>query len=358
MGIQTRFVGKQAAGSSLRIVVDDGNDMPSSRAIPRPNTKAGKLSINSTLADIYGAWFERVALQRSARSTCQSYRETLGWWMALTSNPKLKDIDDTVTAEFAIALSEAKYQRGTAGKVRYLSECTQAKHLRNLRCLLNRCGQQSKPNKPALRLIYYVPYVCVPEADFEKESPFSIEEARKLVLHCADLHRKYKQSKYWSVDQWRLWVALMYYTGFRVSTVNNLEWSFIKDINGVLTFDVPAKAVSKTKRGVTKAIHPQLAKMLELIPRDKSPYVLRWPAHPKGRWTSHQRLQRLAGIPQHQERGIHAWRRTHATQLALLGAEDAVKVAQVALAHKDKRVTEGHYVNIESVLVRALPNLF
>ena len=57
------------------------------------------------------------------------------------------------------------------------------------------------------------------------------------------------------------------------------------------------------------------------------------------------RKQRRAGLSGAEIQSLHAWRRTHGNQMAFLGADDGLKIAQAALDHADERTTRKSYVN-------------
>jgi len=337
------------AASQLRIVSLEGES--------RLTLTAEDLGIHSRLSEVYYAWFADVALAGCKPSTREGYVSTLQYWEQLTDNPNIGRISDTVVARFAAALSTAKYRRTTFGKEYPLSDCSIAKHLRNLRALCGRLGPRVRGDKPTLNILATAPYVPVPRVDFEIKEPFSLETCRQIAASLPLFWERWDLSRRMTLEQWRVLFAFSYYTGLRVGTIGNIEWKFLKKKNGEFFFDIPAKAVSKVSKKIVKAAHPQLLEMLQGMPRD-SQYIVRWPGHSKELYKCIQRMQIVAEVPEEERQGWHAVRRTHGTQLALMGLDHAIKLAQAGLHHSSSDITSTHYVSLEAKLVRQMPLLF
>lgn len=318
----------------------------------RPVASADQLSSRSRLTEVFDAWFRPVVLARATPATRLLYQDTLHWWCQLAGDPPLHQIDDVLLARFAEALESATFLRGRFGKPRLLSPSTQAKHLRNLRSLLRRCGPALKPGQPTKRLLSEVPYVVIPQPQFERKLPFSLTEAQAIAQASGQL-----ADKHWSGLQCQAFVACLFYTGLRVGTILQLEWSFLIERSGQLMLQVPGRAVSKTGKGISRPVHPQLAHWLRQIPRTEV-RILPRSADPKGLYTLHRRLQLQANVSQETLRGLHAWRRTHATEMARLGCQAAMQIAQLSLDHSSSRTTADHYVALEAELVLRLPDLW
>lgn len=337
------------AASQLRIVSLEGES--------RSTLTAEDLGPHSKLSEFYQAWYADVALARCKPSTLEGYVTTLQYWEQLTDNPSVGRITDSVIAKFASALAVAKYRRSKFGKEYPLSECSIAKHLRNMRAMMNRLGPRIHGSKPALAIVNLTPYVPVPRVEFDLKEPFGVDMCRHIAAHLPAFWERWELSRKMSLDEWRSMFAFSYYTGLRVGTIGNIRWKYLKKKNGEFFFDIPAHAVSKVSKRIIKAAHPQLLELIDALPKNRD-HIVRWPGHSKELYKCIQRMQQVAEVPKEERKGWHALRRTHGTQLALMGLDYGMKVAQAGLHHSSVSVTATHYVDIESKLVRQLPLLF
>jgi integrase len=158
-----------------------------------------------------------------------------------------------------------------------------------------------------------------------------------------------------AVAWWRALIAVLYFTGLRCGTVLGLEWPMIerRGSAGAAWLAVPGRIV-KTKKPLEKYLRPEALELVERLPR-VSALVFAWPFSKSHLSRRHRELQGLAGVAD--PVSLHAWRRTHATELYRLGASQGLWCAQMALDHADAATTAAFYVDLEADLIGKLPPL-
>jgi integrase len=180
-----------------------------------------------------------------------------------------------------------------------------------------------------------------------QKPPFELEVARAIATAAKTFDRP--DTPAWITPPlfWQVQLAEYYYTGLRSGTVLNLQCKHFEDKGQVPILNVPGDIVFKTSKPIQVAVHPQLVTLLRDVTRNRDPED---PVLPEACSYSHlldlhEELQRAAGLTKEQIQSLHAWRRTHGNQMALLGADEGIKIAQAALDHADERTTRKSYVN-------------
>lgn len=329
----------------------------------------GECSPDMTLVEFFDEWFLPVILvaQRSVSdSTISLYRNALAYWIALTGDPPLAEIDDRLCAAFVGQLrQEATFRRGTLGTERTLSSSSIAKHLRNLRSILYRTGPRYDPHRPTKEILPRLPFLPGVRAEFTQKPSLTLEVARKVAAASLELDKPEPAPPLTSRQWWKVRLALLYYTGLRSGTVVDVCWKHYERIGGGVGGDsawlnVPAGLVRKTSKPIRLALHPEAVELIEQLPGPRVPTERILPLACCYRYFIglHEQAQQRAGLPAEQWQSPHVWRRTHGQQMADLGAERAIEVARIALDHSDGRTTEAHYVSVVNQLRVRLPRLF
>lgn len=316
----------------------------------------GVLSPESTLSAFFRLWFKPVVLNGDGRAdeTSTSYRESIDWWAALVGDPPLSRITEFTVAEFKAALRKAEFRRGLYSAAKPLKPFTQAKHQRQVRTVLARAIEQGFVTMPhSFR---------VERPHLRKPKPsFTVGEARRILGACEQMDWRRRHWPIRAAAWWKAHVLVLFYTGLRVGTVRQLEWPMLEqygeggDRVPGWYLNVPGE-ITKTGEPVEKFLHPLAYAAIEIL-RTKHARIFEAPVKPRHQFDEHQRLQKLAGLAADRLRDMHAWRRTHGTEMGKLGAEHARKIAQHTLGHASVDTTNEFYVDIEAELISNLPRL-
>lgn len=320
-----------------------------------------QLSRRDSLRQFFETWLLPALLRKARSPTIRKYQDAIAWWEAITNNPSMGEITDAVCKAFADELPEAKYRRAAvrrgatvqratqsgSGLYRTLAPISVAKHVNRIAFILGRAGPRFDPREPVAELLERCPLMPRLEADWESKPPFDLEVARAIAAASKTFDRPATPEWITPPQYWRVQLAQYFYTGLRSGTVLALRVKHFEDKAKVPILNVPGDIVFKTSKPIQVAVHPQLAKILREVTRDRDPHELILP--PTCSYSHlldlHESLQRLAGLEKSQVQSIHAWRRTHGNQMAMLGADDGIKIAQAALDHADERTTRKSYVN-------------
>jgi integrase len=334
----------------LRLIHPDDPDLDEG---PAPSPRM-------TLPRFYLAWFEPVVLigERDASdSTRKLWRDTIGWWERLTTNPPLSDCDgnDQLFAKYCELLRSATYQRSKIpGAKNYpLSQYTIRRHIQNVQWLLARASEQGViARAPRLRQRRIKPKT---KPTFGQDQFTAIFEVLSQMQRPAGLPVS-------TPDFWRGLLATALIAGVRKGTFFRLEWSwFIQRPDG-WWIDFPDHSVPKTDRGLCVAVPDWLQRFLFRWPRTGAqvfhnsagrhgvPYSLtHWDV-------CHDELQLLAGISK--PLPFQAWRRALGQEMIRLGLQFARRVAQRALDHQAIATTDDFYTAAANNFRRTYPPLF
>lgn len=318
------------------------------------------LSAQMSLRDFFRIWFLPIVLRgekRNAEATIKLFEDSLEWWERITGDPPLRLIDDYTLASFHEGLQKATFRRGKLGRDKPLSAYTILRHLKHVQQLLERAGPQLDPRKKSKELVGILPRYRLSKPAAKPKPHFSIDEAKKVVA--ASLQLTVAMVPGYSTPLYfRGLFGLAFVSGYRVGTLMDLEWPWFVERADGWWIEAPAEAVPKTGKWKDVALPGWLADALLAMPR-LSRRIFPWGCHEDHLDKVHYRLQKLAHIrPNAPLLGWNAWRRTHATQMASLGAGFALSISQRALDHGDARTTSGHYVDVENLLRRQLPPLW
>ncbi len=318
----------------------------------------GGLSPQMTLTEFFEQWFLPIVLEGEGRdaATIRSYRESMAWWQRITGDPPLLAIDEFTIASFKKGLREATFTRGKTGRKYPLSAFTISKHLRQVRTVLVRVGPTVNPERPGKRLIDEVPHLRVEKP--YKGGPkrcFSPSQARRVVAATQQLPaaRTVDKRSFRTRAWWRAFLLTLFYTGLRTGTVLTLRRSMLESRDGHTWIKAPAD--NKTGKPIDKFLHPVAERAIAAL--GHGDLIFAWPYSPRYLLRQHDRLQKLAGFTCEQWLSPHAWRRTHGTEMAKLGAMYGRKIAQRTLDHEDEATTSTFYVDIEAELIAQLADI-
>lgn len=316
-----------------------------------------------TVRRFYEEWMLPSVLvpEAAAKGTLDGYEDMFPYWEAITRDPPLGLLQDSDCSTFANVLPKWGYTRRGVGRGRScpigplaehpsytpLAPRTIASHVSRLSTLISRAGPPQTLRKRSARVLRELPYIPLVAATSDTKDHFLLEDAQAIFAACTHMTRPQSLLRAgWSPPKWfRLRVALLYFTGLRLGTVVRLAWGHLKGEPGGQWFDVPGAIVSKTRKAIKMAVHPQLGALLAEMPRGKPEELI----HPRGCGRRyflelHERLQLAAAIPRERLQSPHAWRRTHGVQMDLLGASEGRRIAQLALDHAHQRTTQQSYV--------------
>lgn len=337
---------------------------------------AGDLSARLTLRQFFDRWFLPVVLPQAAIGTVQVFRTAIDWWEQLSwrsdpydpqhpyagprvrpPNPPLSEIDDLLLAQFYARLRSATYKRGPLASPRPLAAFTATKIVRAIGTILRRAGPKNPhdPKRRALGLIEETPYVSAPAPrGGEPKAAFTVDQARALWRAAPGMPAIGE----WTWRHYQSLIALAFYTGHRSGTLLGLQEQHCRSEHGHLWLDVPAELVPKTGKPRKKLLHPTCAQQIRsLWTGDPRRLLLPWPCAYSWLARKHFLWQDLAGIPLRSRLSLHAWRRSHANEMAALGLEHATKIAQMALDHSDAATTSRFYLSLEAQIILRLPDL-
>lgn len=320
-----------------------------------------------TLRRFFDEWLYPRVLKPSNRAdgTIELYRIAIRYWEDVTADPDLADLaldrDDASPIDFVGLLPEWGYSRRgikLRDKIRIgrlsdnpafspLSRITARSHASRIATLLQKAGPRFGPRERTAEILPRCPYVPQVSADFEPKPPFELEQARAIAAACSGMDRPVLPS--WIAHEvwWRTRLALFYYTGLRAGTVRALRWSHVSQRKGQIWLKVP-RALVKTRKPIEMPLHAQLVELLEQVRcgRPDEDLILPEGCGYRNFLDLHSDLQAKAGLIEEDRQSPHAWRRTHLTQMAELGAGRGKEVAQVAADHADGRTTHEHYISL------------
>lgn len=409
MSIAPQHFERSSDAPLLRVLwtPDDGEDaaVPNPRdyaaAPPLPPVKPphttlggdGEFSPRMTLSEFFDRWYLRVVLKLSAEEVrlfklgraewrklkltdeqmkkfpnAVNYLESIDKWKQLTGDPPIYAIDDVLLVDFEELLRTTPYKRGLNGQERLLTDFTVAKHMKNIRAVVFRCGPKNADQKrPGKGLLDETPFISVSTPTLAlPKTRFSLQQAQHVYAACSEMHVFTNRGRGRPSDGgehaphwWRALIATMYYTGLRIGTVMRLTWSMIREDEDGFWFYVPGRIVHKTKKYSVKALRLDCLELLQRLPRRVDgaggERIFTWHHSPTHLRDRHEMLQKLAGVTD--LRDMHAWKRTHLREVARLGLDDAMRTAQRAGDHADRKTTEESYVNLGQETARALPSL-
>lgn len=332
------------------------------------------LSPTMRLSEFFERYYVPTVMQRRNRSSAETislYRDSINWWVKLTGDPPLNQIDDVVLYDqFAAGLRQATYRRGRVGALVPLAQSTCVKHMKHVRAVYFRTGpKRADPKRPSSGILAETEHMVIQQAtDTSVKPPITAAHARLIFKACEGMACYGTGSNRLGVRRgdggptaparWRSLVATFYYSGFRFETVQGLRWRMIEVIDGRPYWKAPPEICKGKRKGVVKYIHPHAYELLGLLPRNESvprseDDGLVYPFLSEHSHTHlldrHEALQRMAGLATTND--FHGYKRGFVDQQFALGLTPALRNAQLSAAHEDSETTRKHYVEIEPKMI-------
>lgn len=292
-----------------------------------------------TLSQIFERFYIPFRLSDAAPDTIANLRGTLRKWARLTGDPPIS----TIEAETLIAYRDASAALPGLHAGSKISANTLSTELRQLQGLLNFCGPPGPRARDALGLLKVTPWIRRPrtEEPMPRAVPF---DYLSKVYEAAGSMRTPQIAGIVPADWWRALFVVAFNTGLRRRALFALLWS---DVDLLKLLLVARPATIKTRRSQTLPFNELTRQHLAKIRNGGGP-VFPWPFCKRTFDNEMHALQWAAGIPRTDRFGLHAIRRTNATQLW----EDSPQAAQLTLGHTTMGMTARRYVQ-ETAIIRA-----
>ncbi len=294
-----------------------------------------------TVASFFQSYYIPVRLSNSPACTVENYRGTVRMWTLITGDPPLEDITPEMLAKFKSCIERNRAQDG----INWASAHTVRKHLRVLQSILDKAGPPGPRNRDAKGILTKIaPWVRPPRAD-DPEPRFVPLEVISAVYECAVGMDWPWNDRVKPPAWWRALIAVAYNTSLRRRTLFEMRMDEI-DWQG-RRLNLPPPRLKSRKRLIVPLNDVAYAHLQEIrgnrelvFPKDGS--------HVKFNHRFYH-LQRLAGLKEKDQFGLHDIRRTSATILW----EDSPQAAQYALGHSTAEVTKRFYVQGTGLVARA-----
>ena len=299
-----------------------------------------------TLCKFYTEWYLPNRLGDGREKTKEAYRNALQHWRLLTGDPPVKQITTETIARFRDALLK---KRGLSRR-RRMSANSARTYMRHIQVLLDKLGQPGPRNRDAVGVLDRVPWAKPPREVEHIPKTVTIERMSACIQATAIMEVPVVpgiKPPAW----WRALFIVAWNTGLRAGTLfsmrmDEIEWAKCRMV-------LPAERL-KSRRPMIVHLNAAAMAAMRSIRTDRE-LVFPW-KDPVTRWTFYRHLHRLetvAGIPEADQFGLHAIRRTVATALY----EISPGAAQFALGHTTNDVTRKHYVDGGGLVARALDQL-
>lgn len=297
--------------------------------------------MGQTLSEFFRAVFTPLRIEATQMNgkTAQGYRETVAWWVKLTGDPPLTEVDDLRVAAFVAELGRQKGKRGPT-----MMKSSVAKHCMNLGSVLRIAGPRAQ-HRQGQGVIPFVPWVPTPKLEAKPpDGDWSIDEIRAMFAACRGAtHPKIEgvEPREW----WETFIVFDYFTGLRIKSAISATYSMIQGDWLLL----PA-AIMKQGHSLKQFLHPTAKEYIERIRRTGREEIVPWPKWESSRSAAYGQLREIqtsAGIEEHRRFAFHSFRKTHATQLqeTAFDHDQTLKITQRSVGHSDSRITTGHYIS-------------
>lgn len=295
-----------------------------------------------TLSKFFDTEFRKYRLQAKNLDpkTVKSYEQTVAWWVRFTGNPPMDQIDDDMAADFIIYMMSRKGKQSGTMKVGSV-----IKHVRNIKTIVRFAGpRQFYPGGRGI--ISTCAYFDPPKQEKKKpHKSWTIKELRQMFA-AADRMTWPTLPGVSAPDWWRAFIAIGFYTGFRITALTSARYSQIHD-----RWLTSLAEDSKGKRSQRQWLHIEALQHADIIRRPDRDVILSVPGKPSsGKRKFYEQLRVLqehAEIPKTRKWAAHSFRQSHLTQLGVLaiGANQALQAAQNSAGHANLSMTLGAYVS-------------
>ncbi len=201
-----------------------------------------------------------------------------------------------------------------------------------------------------------MPHIKVGKPKAKRKKSFEISVALAMVEATYHLPPSPLLTAWRLGELMRAAIYGLYYARERTSTIFLLRWSWIEARGDGPWLEIPGEAVRKTEKESEVFLHADAQHGFERV-RTSDDLIIGWPHSYDYFCDVHERLQMIAGVARNKILSPQAWRRTHATQMALVGADDGMEAARRSLNHAHVETTEEHYTSIDANMIRRLPSI-
>ncbi len=296
----------------------------------------------TTLSSFYYEYYRPMRLGEASLHTLADHDVILRRWRLITTDPPLKDITVQILAGFRdVSLNlrgQKPYKKASPNSVR--------SKMRFIQYVLDRAGPVGPYRRDAVGILDHVPWVKPPQPRITQPrivSPEHLEATYKVLCLAEKPHLPGIKPGAW----WRALVVFVYFTGVRRGTLFKLRTNQIdRDAHVV---NIPADSI-KGNRPLSIPLVDVVLEHLRAIRTDRE-LIFPWPYNRNTFYEHFHRLQNEAGVPKKEQFGLHALRKTLATNLTEFGSVD---VARFMLGHAAADVTERHYIRTDGIIAKAL----
>ncbi len=303
------------------------------------------LTAASTLTELFeGAYVPVVCDGRLLDAkTIQLYREAVSWWRRLTDDPPLNQITDEVAARFVKSLESQPGRR-----CERLAIATVRKHAKAIDTLLRFAGPRARTRvgRHNRELLATPPWLEIPRPDVQPVVAVWTEAELAALLGAVGQMPSPRIEGVSPGEWWRALIEVAVYTGLRLGQLLGLRYEDLRR-DGERGWIAVRAGCSKGRRGKVQFL---TAPALAAVERIRTPRAVifshpSWPRNPRYLQACLKRLAAVAGVPETRRWGFHAFRRTHATLLALScgSRDDAWETAQASLGHANLATTRDYY---------------
>ncbi|MDO4584043.1 MAG: tyrosine-type recombinase/integrase [Planctomycetia bacterium] len=279
-----------------------------------------------------------------ADDTYRQRERALKYWVEVTGNPALCDIDKQTMINFVREM-RAKTHYGIP-----LSSATIKKRCAALMSILSYAGPKTEKNRDAKELIPMPPAFPPVHVYLNPTAKTPSKEEVQAVVKATEVAEYPKLPEISAPQWWRCAYLFLALTGVRKGDLLGMKWGHVRQWEGMWCVVIPAE-VEKT--GVEKVIPLSTVAqdVLNQMPRGRpEDHIFQWP-HSASTFTRQRRkIVRQARLSQLIRGTWHAMRRFVATM---------VQDAQLVLGHTSAAITRLHYQSMTraAVALEAMGNL-
>ena len=170
----------------------------------------------------------------------------------------------------------------------------------------------------------------LPTVKVPKKNPnsWTIEEYRRLVAACKNLHGEIRGTGIDKVLWWESMLTFLYWIGCRISAALAVKSTDVDLARGLVKLRAET---SKTDWEQILTLHPQAIEAIRLVWSIDRQYVWPWPYNRNHVWTPYKKILDAAGLPKDRTSMFQKTRRTTYTLCVKFGNKD---IASHQLGHR------------------------
>jgi integrase len=299
-----------------------------------------------TLSKFYSTWYLPNRLHDARARSKEGYVSATRQWKLLTGDPPVKAITTDTIVRFRDALSKMRGRKSDLP----MSANSIRTYMRHVQILLDKLGPPGRGNRDGLGILERVPW-AKPPREVEGVPQIIPLEQFSDCIRATVVMKVPKVPGIKPPTWWRALLLVAWNTALRVGTLLTMRMDEIDWQNQRLV--LPAGRM-KSRRPMIVHLNGAAMEALQSIRTDRE-LVFPWQSAQYGRtfYRHFHELQTAAGIPEKNQFGMHAIRKTVATLLW----EASPAAAQFALGHTSNDVTKRCYVDGGALVARALDKL-